>query len=410
MRLQKRLFLISIFSLLLFVFSFAQADDTQFRLVVSHNDVATTGEFHADLQIKITSGTTPRVLNSLTADVYYPEELSTYSSDPATSWFSADGYITSVSKDSFFQTSPADTSLFYRVLVTADTTAGATVGDPYAGFSVTGSWQNLVTLRWDIGSITDYDIYIDSPTDAAAYFEQLVSSIQDTVIDWNSDIKSGGDLKIASKVYLEGPYGSGVMSDSLSSYGWIPLTSPYVDQRQVAAIPADVVDWVFLQIRQDLNGPDVASKSVFLEKDGDLINDDGSQAEVTMKSISGTDNYYMIVRHKNHLAVMSSSAPALNTTSSAQYNFSSGQSQAYNSGGDPPMADLGSSVYGMRAGDSDRDNDTDMQDFVLWFGENGGAPGYTLTSDFNLDGASDMQDFIKWYGNNGQGSKVPNLK
>ncbi len=406
----KRPPMLGIFCLLLLITLSAQADDTQFRLIVSHNDVAAGGEFHVDLQVKITSGTNPRVLNSLTADVYYPEELSTYGSDPATDWFSADGYITSVSKDSFFQTSPADTSLFYRVLVTADTTEGATVGDPYAGFSITDSWQDLVTLRWDIDAVTDYDVYVSDPTDATAYFQQLVSSIQDTVIDWNSDIKSGGDLKIASKFFLEGPYRSGEMGDSLSSYGWIPTTSPYADQRQVASIPADVVDWVFLQIRQEIDGPDVVSKSVFLKKDGTLINDDGSQAEITLKSLSGNDNYYMIVRHKNHLAVMSSSAPVLNTSSSSPYDFTTGQGQAYNSGGDPPMADLGDGNYGMRAGDSNHDYGSDMQDFVLWFGENGGPPSYTLTSDFNLDGASDMQDFIKWYSNNGQGSKVPNLK
>ena len=59
-----------------------------------------------------------------------------------------------------------------------------------------------------------------------------------------------------AKCYLQGPYLDAAMSSELNSS--LPLNSPYpVDPVEVSAIPADVVDWLLVELRQSLNGPAV---------------------------------------------------------------------------------------------------------------------------------------------------------
>jgi hypothetical protein len=62
------------------------------------------------------------------------------------------------------------------------------------------------------------------------------------------------------KIFLEGPYLSGgTMTTGLKSSNYIPLSSPYSSaSRTVSSIPADVVDWIFVQLRSSADGATVS--------------------------------------------------------------------------------------------------------------------------------------------------------
>jgi len=212
-------------------------------------------------------------------------------------------------------------------------------------------------------------------------------------------------LALEAKIFLEGPYDANNDEMTTGINDLIPTTSPYSeDPRSVSSIPPDVTDWVLVQIRSTPDGSAVASKSAFLHKDGRIVADDGTTGKITFNAADG--DYFIVIKHRNHLAVMSASAISLNSTTSTLYNFISAQSQVY---GTNPMKELEAGVFGMRAGDGNSDGGVDALDKnLIWRPQNGTTWEYTKYGDFNLDGGIDALDLnLKWRSNNGSGTQVP---
>ena len=119
-------------------------------------------------------------------------------------------------------------------------------------------------------------------------------------------------------------------------------------------------------------------------------------------------NYYVVVSHRNHLAIMSSSAIAL-SSSSELYDFTTAQTLAYQSN---PMEDFFTGgIYGMIAGDPDRDDSVNTTDLnAYWILQNGATYDYqTKTADFNLDATINSTDLnLYWTPSNGKATQVPN--
>ncbi len=187
----------------------------------------------------------------------------------------------------------------------------------------------------------------------------------------------------------------------------IPTTSVYsYDPRTAAGIPAGTVDWVMLQLRSSLSGPPLFSRSLFLRSDGKVVGDDGSTETVDIPSLEGLKSYYVVLRHRNHLAVMSASAIALNESSATQHDFSTGQSKAY---GATPMKAMSDGAFALKAGDGNGDGGIDALDLnAVWRPNNGTAWSYAKLADFNLDGGIDAIDANGyWRPNNGSATQVP---
>ena len=63
-----------------------------------------------------------------------------------------------------------------------------------------------------------------------------------------------------------------------------------------------VVDWVWIELRDSANPSQiVAAKSALLQRDGDIVDESG--VSVLKFSLPG-DNYFVTVKHRNHLGVM----------------------------------------------------------------------------------------------------------
>lgn len=218
-------------------------------------------------------------------------------------------------------------------------------------------------------------------------------------------------LLLNLKVFLEGPYiGSGAMATTLNSGGFVPKYQPfkaapwnYVGTEAAATFPTNFVDWVLIELRSDLTTV-VRRRAGLLLSDGSVVDIDGS-SPVAFKGLSD-GSYYVVVRHRNHLPIMSANPISLLKGSSVSYDFSTSQTQAY---GTNPMKDLGGGNYAMIAGDMDGDGNVDYSNDLLnkWI-QSFGFHGYYST-DTNLNSDVDYAEdlLIDWLPNFGFSSQVP---
>jgi hypothetical protein len=100
-------------------------------------------------------------------------------------------------------------------------------------------------------------------------------------------------------------------------------------------------------------------------------------------------NYYIVVRHRNHLAVMSAN-PVTLSSSSILYDFTTNQTKAY---GISPMKLLGAGVFGLIGGDADRNGIINGTDFNVYNPRLVSIVSGYEQSDFDLNGHVDGSDF-----------------
>ncbi len=125
---------------------------------------------------------------------------------------------------------------------------------------------------------------------------------------------------------LQGPYHTGtqLMRDDLRSLSLLPLTEPYTLLGFTQAggggetIPPArlnvtgknaMVDWVLVELRSK-NDPSqiLATKAAILERDGDVVGTDGY---MRLLFNVPADDYFIAVRHRNHLGIRTATAVSL---------------------------------------------------------------------------------------------------
>ncbi len=206
--------------------------------------------------------------------------------------------------------------------------------------------------------------------------------------------------------FLEGPYNAAGdnLSSELNGGGRIPSASPYAeDPETVTDFPENAVDWVLIQLRTGPSEPAFLSRSAILLSDGSIVDPDSLAGPIPLKIDTGF--YYIVIRHRNHLPVMSASAVLLTDRESGTVNLSE-EGQSYGPAG---MKQLRDGLYGMWAGDVSRDGQVTTMDYTSWYNAARlGASGY-LVEDVNLDGQVTTMDYTMWYNNArlGAASRVP---
>jgi hypothetical protein len=134
----------------------------------------------------------------------------------------------------------------------------------------------------------------------------------------NAELK----ININPKLFLQGPLlapvTAGLMNDNLRSANYLPTTSPYADAATCNASVFNItgnnaiVDWVWIELRDPSDNTKVISgKSALVQRDGDVVSLDGV-SNVTINAAQ--NNYYVVVKHRNHLGAMSSGVIALSET------------------------------------------------------------------------------------------------
>ena len=154
-------------------------------------------------------------------------------------------------------------------------------------------------------------------------------------------------LAISGRVILEGAYdrASSLMHDSLRKLNLLPVIEPYSNWPRLAGAyefshkngggneiitnpgtvlgvtgPNAIVDWVYLELLTEADTIPVASRSALIQRDGDIVDVDGVSPVAFDRLPSG--NYFLSIRHRNHLGVMTKTAQPFSMSAFSTLDFS----------------------------------------------------------------------------------------
>lgn len=212
---------------------------------------------------------------------------------------------------------------------------------------------------------------------------------------------------VKTRAFLEGPYNValGGMTSILNEDGFIPLSQSYTDymcaytgSESVASlnnIPSNATDWVLVELRDaDDNMLVLAQKAAFLLSDGNIVDIDGVSNGVLFDMSLANSSYYIVVRHRNHVDIMSR-APIF-MPNAVSYDFTTSAAQAF--GSNQQQAEVATGVFALYAGDINTDGVITVADFNYYQTEASLINMY-LYSDLNLDGNVTVSDFNLYQNN-----------
>ncbi len=280
-----------------------------------------------------------------------------------------------------------------------------------------GTFDILDSYTGSSGGWTQEELVIDpsysSPYCKIAFVLQSDNSIVDAGF-YIDDLDLKRHIELDLNVYLEGPFNGTDMDVGINSI--LPLDQPYdvlpwnySGAESVVTIPnPDIVDWILVELR---DAPDavsaipstmIAQQAAFLAKDGSIVGLDGLSNLQFNNSIN--QNLFIVLRHRNHLGVMSAD-PLVGVSGYYTYDFRLSDLSVY--GGSLGYVQLDPGIWGMVSGDADANNVIDMNDKSIDWSMNAGEQGY-LPTDFNMDGQTDNPDKNDaWLDNITKESQIP---
>ncbi|MEE9431275.1 MAG: NosD domain-containing protein [Melioribacteraceae bacterium] len=200
------------------------------------------------------------------------------------------------------------------------TTGSILVRNGITNYATLLDWQNapegfdVNSYSEEVTFVSSTDLHIESApqnligTNIASITEDIDGDTRGTPPFIGADEPQTIDVSL--KVMLEGPYNSSAMNASLT----LPTVSPYGDGKSVNSIPVvtsnEVVDWVMVELRDENDSSIILeTQSAFILKDGTIVDTDGSSP---LSFIEPNGNYFVSVKHRNHLGIMSGSAIFMN--------------------------------------------------------------------------------------------------
>ncbi|MFP4468896.1 MAG: hypothetical protein ACLFN2_08005 [Bacteroidales bacterium] len=220
------------------------------------------------------------------------------------------------------------------------------------------------------------------------------------------------------KVFLEGPYrtADGEMVTTLRDEELIPAEQPYNQEpwnysgteavETKADVPEGTVDWVLVELRDAESAEDALEVeptgvfAAFLQYNGQLI---GPMGDMILFDVEEpVHGYYIVIRHRNHMDVMSSNSLVYDPIEERySYVFSDDLNKAYRGDAGYHRIDPNDPIFGMVAADGMGDGNVFAPDFDFW-NANAGPINVYHSADYNLDGNIFSTDFDVWYRNAGK--------
>lgn len=228
----------------------------------------------------------------------------------------------------------------------------------------------------------------------------------------HTPIPTNPRIRADIKVMLEGAYlSNGLMKTTLRANNLIPPTQPFSGSpwgytgtetiTTVATLPANVVDWVLIELRNPLNYSQIVGRAAgLLLSNGTVVQHSDPTKAIEIDDVLPNSNYYIIVRTRGHLPVMSKMPIYLSNY--AQYDFTRSLDQVY---GNNQMKSLGVydptpggasgdeyTIYGLYAGDFNSDGRISVPDFTNVYITETSIKQYKR-SDVNYDARVTVADY-----------------
>jgi hypothetical protein len=236
----------------------------------------------------------------------------------------------------------------------------------------------------------------------------------DSIVTLNLTITPG--VYLNAKAILSGPYvaAAALMHDSLRVNGLIPTTEPYTaspyNKTAVGGTSGEtvsnailnvsgsnaIVDWVLVELRNAAsNGTVVANNRALIQRDGDIVSSTDGTSPVYFPTVAN-GNYFVSIKHRNHLGVMSLNAISFSGCSTTSIDFTTSNAVYTTLCANPAQRKQIGSVYALWAGDANNNknvkynglsNDKDALIYVLGIS----TPNNTVSrvyrmEDVNMDG------------------------
>jgi hypothetical protein len=239
---------------------------------------------------------------------------------------------------------------------------------------VTGLPVGATTLRWTVtngtGCIVSSDVTITRTVPKVNIFAVLEGALGTSAPLMDANLRT---LPNAGTTYFSN----------------VPST--------VFAVPGTngkaIVDYITVQVRSTLTT--ISDTRIgLIRRDGKIVEISDGETPLSFNVANG--DYYIYVKHRNHLGFRSNGQYTLSTASTPQVNFTITPSLAKN-GSNPGLKQIGI-INCAYAGDGSGDDAIDISDFVQWFNNNGNSG--PLLSDYNLDGDVNILDYVLWFNNN----------
>jgi hypothetical protein len=187
-------------------------------------------------------------------------------------------------------------------------------------------------------------------------------------------------VSLSTKTFLQGAYNTSLSRHKNVTATWASvlnasaLNQPYnaapfnyVGTESVSAgfftaddgVTTDIVDWVLVELH-DATTPStiIARKACFIREDGQIVDLD-KVSNPTFTGV-GANNYYVVIKHRNHLPIRSATTVFVNGATPVLYDFTTAQAQAFQNGAvvsNAAMKDF-SGVFCMWGGNVNANNNT----------------------------------------------------
>ncbi len=211
---------------------------------------------------------------------------------------------------------------------------------------------------------------------------------------------------VQARVFLEGPYlQDGTMATDLMDI--LPAAQPfntspyfYAGSELINQLPNNVVDWILLEMRTGEPAESGEPGTTIVEQKAGLLLSNGSIVSVNgddginFHNLDPQEEYYIAVRHRNHLDVLSSNSVEC-IGNSIIYDFTTGIVQSFGTN----QMKLSDNEYSMLfGGDFTKDGIIQVSDQDFWK-LNPALLNQYHQADGNMDGQVQLTDFDLWYFN-----------
>lgn len=153
----------------------------------------------------------------------------------------------------------------------------------------------------------------------------------------------------------------------------------------------EIIDWVFIELRDGTSSPlnVLYTRAALLQKDGDIVDMDGVSPILFSNAVAG--NYYITVRHRNHLGFRTIGKITLKNSTTNLFNFTNNSISVNGTNG---LRKAASNVYTMIPGDINTDGTINATDLSIWEAQNGVYDDYAKKADLNFDGEVNTNDYL----------------
>jgi hypothetical protein len=195
-------------------------------------------------------------------------------------------------------------------------------------------------FQWDDPALTTTPSVSNLPTGTYTVIITDSKGCSSGPISYFLDQPPAQTVLVSPRIYLQQAVdpNTGLMDDNLRTLPDFPTTEPYTAQGYAPIVPGSgltvgggvlgvsgnqaVVDWVFVELRDKVDPSIVVGRQpALLLRNGDIV--DASDGSSPVAFVLPADDYFVAVRHRNHLGIMSANAITLNqvTTTTVGVDF-----------------------------------------------------------------------------------------